>query len=197
LACERITRAVTTTFLGTKPVHALPDPYSPSGSTRSVHFHTSKALRWQTRADRSHVNWAVLDSDWEGELCRVVEGHPRVLAYVKNQGLGFRVPYQLQGEKRHYLPDFIVLVDDGRGPDDPLHLVVEIKGYRGEDAKEKKGTMDTYWVPGVNRMGTFGRWAFSELTEVYRIESDFEAKVARHFDEMLSRTIDTVAPSET
>jgi type III restriction enzyme len=70
-ACERITRAVTTTFLGTKPVHALPDPYSPSGSTKSVHFYTSKTLRWQTRADRSHVNWAVLDSDWEGEPVRL------------------------------------------------------------------------------------------------------------------------------
>ena len=41
----------------------------------------------------------------------------------------------------------IVLVDDGHGPDDLLHLIVEIKGYRREDAKEKKSTMDTYWVP--------------------------------------------------
>ena len=39
------------------------------------------------------------------------------------------------------------MVDDGRGDDDLLHLVVEIKGYRGEDAKEKKSTMDTYWIP--------------------------------------------------
>ena len=38
--------------------------------------------------------------------------------------------------------------------DDLLHLIVEIKGYRGEDAKEKKSTMETYWVPGVNHLGT-------------------------------------------
>jgi len=38
----------------------------------------------------------------------------------------------------------VVLVDDGRGDD-----VFEIKGYRREDAKEKKATMETYWVPGV------------------------------------------------
>jgi type III restriction enzyme len=63
-----------------------------------------------------------------------------------------------------------VLVDDGHGPDDLLHLVVEIKGYRREDAKEKKSTMDTYWVPGVNNLGTYGRWAFAEFTEVYQIE---------------------------
>jgi len=27
--------------------------------------------------------------------------------------------------------------------------------------------MDTYWVPGVNNLGTSGRWSFAELTEMY------------------------------
>ena len=70
-------------------------------------------------------------------------------------------------------------------PDDLLHLVVEIKGYRREDAKDKKPTMDTYWVPGVNNLGTFGRWAFAELTDVYQMEADFEAKVAQEFNRMI------------
>ena len=47
--------------------------------------------------------------------------------------------------------------------------------------------MDTYWVPAVNNMGTLGRWAFAELTEIYQIESDFEAKAASAFDEMIVR----------
>jgi type III restriction enzyme len=67
--------------------------------------------------------------------------------------------------------------------------VVEIKGYRREDAKEKKGTMDTYWIPGVNRLGTYGRWAFAEITEVYRIESDFAIKIASLFNQMVERVI--------
>ena len=66
-------------------------------------------------------------------------------------------------------------VDDGHA--DPLNLIVEIKGYRGEDAKEKKSTMDTYWVPGVNHLGTFGRWAFLELKDVYLIQDQFGASV--------------------
>ena len=78
---------------------------------------------------------------------------------------------------RSYFPDFVVLVDDGRGDDDLLHLVVEIKGYRGEDAKAKRSTMDTYWVPGVNQLGNFGRWAFAELTDVWQIESEFEERI--------------------
>jgi type III restriction enzyme len=97
------------------------------------------------------------------------------------------VPYRYGSEMRRYLLDFIVLVDDGHGDGDLLHLVVEIKGYRREDAKEKKATMDTYWVPAVNNLRTLGRWAFSELTEMYQIESDFKAKAASAFDEMIVR----------
>ena len=67
------------------------------------------------------MNWVVLDSDWEAELCRVVEAHPRVRAYVKNQGLGLEVPYLYGSTLRTYIPDFIVKVDDGRA--DPLNLI--------------------------------------------------------------------------
>ena len=110
----------------------------------------------------------------------LAERDPRVRAYVKNHGLGLEVPYRVGAEARTYIPDFIVLVDDGRGEDGPLHLIVEIKGYRGEDAKDKKATMDTYWVPGVNNLGTFGRWAFAEFTDVYEIDSGFDSLIAAH-----------------
>jgi type III restriction enzyme len=189
MACNRITAGITRAFVGERPIQALLDPYNPTGSTAHVRFNTSKTLRWETDARRCPINWVVLDSDWEGEFCRVVESHPRVRAYVKNHSLGLEVPYRLGSETRRYLPDFIVLVDDGRGDshDDLLHLVVEIKGYRREDAKEKKATMETYWVPGVNHLGTHGRWAFAELTEMYGIEADFAAKVEQAFGAMVAR----------
>ncbi|MCL4759450.1 MAG: DEAD/DEAH box helicase family protein [Rhodocyclaceae bacterium] len=187
MACNKITNAITAQFLDVRPIKALLDPYNPSGSTLHVRFNTSKADRWQTSSRHCHINWVVLDSDWEGEFCRVAEAHPKVLAYVKNHGLGFEVPYRYGSETRKYLPDFIVLVDDGKGADDPLHLVVEIKGYRREDAKEKKSTMDTYWVPGVNHLGTYGRWAFAEFTDVFQMQDDFAKKVAAEFDAMLAR----------
>jgi type III restriction enzyme len=173
MACERITQAVSSAFEGDRPIMAILDPYNPEGSTAHVNFTTTKKNRWETDARKSHVNWAILDSDWEGELCRVAEAHPLVLAYVKNQGLGFEVPYRFGSTMRRYLPDFIVLVDDGHSKNDPLHLVVEIKGYRGEDAKEKKLTMDSFWIPGVNHAERFGRWAFAEFTEFYEIEKAF------------------------
>ncbi len=126
---------------------------------------------------------------WEAEFCRVAEAHPKVVAYVKNHALGLDVPYRYGSETRRYLPDFIVQIDDGHGPDDLLNLIVEIKGYRGEDAKDKKLTMDTYWVPGVNQLKTYGRWAFAEFTDVYEMETDFEEKVESEFGKMINSAI--------
>lgn len=189
MACERITAGITRAFVGKSPIKALLDPYNPTGSTNHVNFNTSKPSRWETDPRRCHINWAILDSDWEGEFCRVVESHPKAKAYVKNHNLGLEVPYRHGSEMRKYLPDFIVRVDDGHGEKDLLNLIVEIKGYRGEDAKEKKSTMETYWVPGVNNLGSHGRWAFAEFTEVYQIEADFEKKVRSKFNSMIDEFV--------
>ena len=179
MACERITRGIVAHHVGDRPVKVVLDPYNATGSTIHVHFTTSRQTLWST-SDRCHVNFIVYDSDWEVEFCRVAEAHSRVRAYVKNHGLGLEVPYRYGAEARIYIPDFIVLVDDGKSKDDLLHLIVEIKGYRGEDAKDKKATMDTYWVPGVNELGTYGRWAFAEFTDVYEIESEFNKLMATY-----------------
>jgi type III restriction enzyme len=179
-ACERIKTAITESMAEEHPVKAVLDPYNPTGSTAHVRFDTSKPLLFQTRHDRCHVNYVVCDGNWEAEFCRAAEANARVRAYVKNQGLGFEVPYLLGATPKKYLPDFIVRVDDGHGDDDLLNLVVEIKGYRGEDAKDKANTMEAYWVPGVNNLGTFGRWAFAEFKEsFYAIAANFDALIDR------------------
>jgi type III restriction enzyme len=154
IACERITAAITRKHQGSSQIKAVLDPYNPTGSTSYVNFNTSKLLRWQTSADRCHINWAILDSDWEGEFCRVAE---------------------------------ITVIDAGNGQ--TLNLIIEIKGYRREDAKEKKSTMETYWIPGVNNLGKYGKWAFAEFTEVYQIEPDFDAKITSEFNSMIEKTI--------
>ena len=176
MAAERIKAAITLSLVGEHPVKAILDAYNPTGSTTLVNFTTSKDLRWKTDVDRCHVNWVVCDSDWEAEFCRVAEKHPLVRAYVKNHNLGLEVPYLFGSTPRKYLPDFIVQVNDGQA--DPLNLIVEIKGYRGEDAKDKANTMKAYWVPGVNNLGKFGRWAFAEFTEVFEIEAKFNELIA-------------------
>ncbi len=154
-AAERIYRACHAGTGGGGQVRAMLDPYTPGGSTRFVGFTTTKDT-FTTRADRCHVNAVVLDSDWEAEFARVAEAHPRVLAYVKNQGMQFEVPYRDGATPRRYRPDYIVRLDDGHGPDDPLNLVAEVKGYRRGDAQLKATTMRTQWVPGVNALGDLG-----------------------------------------
>lgn len=195
LASERITAAITRAHAGEKNVRAILAPYEPEGSTKYVNFTTSKTDRWETDPRRCHLNWVILDSDWEAEFCRVAEKHPKVLAYAKNHNLGFEVPYRFLTEQRRYRPDFILHLDDGNGPQDPLRLIVEIKGYRNEDAREKKATMDSYWIPGVNNLRTNGRWAFAEFTDVYEIQADFKARVEAEFGKMLERAIQQPVPA--
>jgi len=70
--------------------------------------------------------------------------------------------------------------------------VCEVKGYRGEDAKVKKTTMEGFWVPGVNNSSRFGRWGFAEFREVYAMETDFSSAV----DDEVNRVLDQVMTME-
>ena len=161
-------------------IKAILDPYNPRGGSRFVNFSTSKPL-YKTRPERCHVNYVVCDSDWEAEFAAVAEAHPQVIAYVKNQGMQFEVPYRDRNQPRRYWPDYIVRIDDGHridGAVDPLNLVVEIKGFRNTDAQLKAETMRALWVPGVNNLGGFGRWAFAEFTDVFEIENGFAKLIA-------------------
>ncbi len=199
MACERITAAITRELQDRQPIKAMLDPYNPTGSTTHVRFSTTRRELWDTSGPppKCHLNWIVLDSDWEAEFCRAAESHPRVIAYVKNHNLGFEVPYVYGGEVRWYRPDFIALVDDGHGPQDPLHLVVEIKGYRGEDAKEKKSTMETYWVPGVNNLKTYGRWAFAEFDDIWLIGTDLQRVIQEAFERVIRSRVSSRGDAES
>ena len=177
-AGERIYNAIANSIGDQRRVKAVLDPYNPKSSTAHVGFSTTKDL-YTTARDKCHINYVVLDSDWEAEFARVAEQNPSVMSYVKNQGLGLEIPYKDGSTARSYIPDFIVQIDDGQGPDDPLHLIVEVKGYRQENVKLKSETMRTQWVPGVNNLGSFGRWAFVEFGDVYDMDKEFKALVEK------------------
>ena len=186
MACERISAAIVNRFVDERPIKVVLDPFNSAGSTRHVNFSTSKDTRWQTRADRCHLNYAICDSSWEAECCRIIEQHPRVRSYVKNHALGLEVPYRSGSATRRYIPDFIVRVDDGHGDDDLLNLIVEVKGFRGEDVKDKHTAMQTYWIPGVNELGAYGRWAFLELRNVWQMGPELKQKIDEAIDEVAS-----------
>jgi len=180
--CDLILNAISCRPDGEPVLRAVLDPYTPTGSTHDVNFNTSKASRYWPRPDRSHINWIVTDSDWEAKLARLIEDHPKVAAYAKNQNLGFEVPYLVEGEPRRYLPDFLVRLDT----ETPTTLVLEVKGFRGHDAMLKAETMRNKWMPAVNRLGTYGRWAFAELRDPYDFRDELEKAIMKAVGETIT-----------
>lgn len=173
LACGKIIAAITRSAASCNSVQVLLDPYCGEGSTYDVNFWTSKP-RYRA-GERCHLNYALLDSNWEGEFCRVLDSHPKVIRWVKNHNLGFEVPYTVGSSRHMYIPDFLVDLDYGLGDREPLHVVAEVKGFRGEDAKAKSDAMHTYWIPGVNNSSRgFGYWAFLELRDACEMHTELD-----------------------
>jgi type III restriction enzyme len=89
--------------------------------------------------------------------------------------MGFEIPYLDVGVTRRYVPDFLVRLDDGG--DEPLNLILEVKGIKDESDKAKAQTTRDLWVPGVNALGGFGRWDFKEFRDWATMDEDFASLV--------------------
>lgn len=176
VAADRIYQAITSAPEGRRRIMPRLNPYDPVGSTRSVDFTTSKPVR-VTSAYKCHVSHVVADSGWEFKMADVLEDMPEVVRYVKNHNLGFTIPYTLDGEERRYIPDFIACIDDGRGPDDPLNLIIEVTGEKKRDKEVKMAAARQLWVPAVNNHGGFGRWAFIEIRDPWNAMHEIRAAV--------------------
>lgn len=163
-AAAKIYQAVVEGSASTPVLKPVLRPYDPLGSTRYVDFDTTRPT-YLTHYEKCHISHVALDSSWEATLAERLEAMPEVVRYVKNQALGFTIPYLFNGEQRHYVPDYIVCLADGHGPTDLLNLIVEVTGERKKDKAAKVETARTLWMPAVNGQGGLGRWAFLEITD--------------------------------
>jgi type III restriction enzyme len=136
------------------------------GSTAEVSFWTSRDVR---EVQKSHLNYVVADTKkWEQAAAYVLDTDPRVTSFVKNDHLGFAIPYLHNGQPHDYLPDFLVRL--ARSAGEPLHLILETKGY--DPLKEIKQQAALRWVAAVNADGGHGQWAYAiapSVTDVPRI----------------------------
>jgi len=157
-----------------KPIY---QPYDTVGTTRFVDFDTTKPV-YSTDPAKCHISHVVADTNsWEQKMAQVLENMPQTVRYVKNHNLGFRIPYTINGEDRSYYPDFLVHLDDGHGPEpeNVLNLIVEVSGLPKKDKQAKTATARTLWVPAVNNDGSFGRWAFVEISDPWDAQTTIQA----------------------
>jgi type III restriction enzyme len=161
-AAQKIYLSIVNADTGNKRLMPVLYPFDTIGSTRHVDFDTIRTT-YRTREDKCHVSDVVLHSGWEGKMAQTLEDMNEVIAYVKNQNLGFNIPYILDSEEHNYVSDFIVKLDDGHGKENPLNLIIEVTGQKKKDKEIKVSTARTLWVPAVNNHGDFGRWGFIEI----------------------------------
>lgn len=176
-AADRIFRAITLSMRTNQTVHAMFHSEDPTGSTDGVDFDTVRQV-FSTRADKCHVSHVVADTaHWEQKMAQALETMPEVQCYVKNDHLGFTIPYTIDGRQRQYVPDFIARVDDGRGPQDLLNLLVEVTGEKTTDKTVKVATTRSLWLPAVNRQGRWGRWDLIEIRDPWNAEQQIREHV--------------------
>jgi type III restriction enzyme len=109
-------------------------------------------------------------------MALVLEEMSEVHSYVKNQNLGFTIPYVFEGDERQYFPDFIVQLKM-KDREDLLNLVIEVSGERRKDKTAKVETARNLWVPAVNNHGGFGTWNFIEITDPWDAKNLIRAHV--------------------
>ena len=155
-------------------------PYDTVGSTRYVDFLTTKPVQ---ETIKSHVNYVVADTEeWEQGVAKRLEQMTEVLAYVKNQSLGFTIPYEHHGTAHQYVPDFIVRLEI---PDKSiLNLLVEVTGKKDDKKAMKVKTAREFWVPAVNNSEKFGKWAVLEIQDIHETQNLIRAGMDRGFDNL-------------
>ena len=123
-------------------------------------------------AAKSHISHLVGDSSWEGYAATVFEKSSQVLAYAKNDHLGFHVQYLWQGSRRRYAPDFLVKYTNGN------MLALEIKGTDSPQNKAKRLAL-AQWVQAVNEIGGFGAWSWDVALDPGQIQDIVEQHYQR------------------
>lgn len=188
-AAEHIYLSIAATHSEKRLLRPILRSYDPIGSTASVNFDTALAT-WRTDPAKCHVSHVIADTDtWEQKVAQSLEEMPEVLSYVKNQNLGFFIPYTINGEMHQYEPDFIVRMNTGS---EPLNLIIEVSGRQKKDKAAKTATARNLWIPAINNHAGFGHWAFLEVTDPWdvkkRIRQFLAGEVVDGLEPLFSKT---------
>ncbi len=123
---------------------------------------------------KSHLNHVVLDGlvatpgrkDWRSTS----SDDGRVVTYVKNERLGFTIPYVHEGRSHEYVPDFLVRLVPRSEDDEVRTLIIEVSGSQKSPGptKAKAETARDQWCAAVNNWGELGRWGYVEIHDPWQ-----------------------------
>ena len=129
------------------------------GSTDITPFLT---IRPCVETFKSHLSRAVVDSGWERTVAVALDESPRVHSWVKNVRLDCTIPYDHQGHRHDFTPDFLVDLRGASGVPNDEHLVLEVKGLERE-ADRSKDVGAARWIDAVNHWGKLGHWRYAKI----------------------------------
>lgn len=162
---DHIARGINPQHNTTEHIRPVFNYYNKFSSTKYVNGNTVKDV---FPTEKSHINYVVMDSDWEGICAKTLEEIETVECYVKNQFLGFAIPYTKDGKDRQYFTDFIARVKSKDGT--IKNLMIEISGM-SKDKAEKKWFVENRWIPAVNALKDkyeYPEWHFIEVANDIR-----------------------------
>ena len=173
---ERLTEAIEPDIeAGETPMLPVIERFRPVGSTSEVLFRT---VRPTVRTTKSHISHVVLDAPkWEHSVAFRLERMQEVLSYARNDHLDLTIPYEWQGVRHEYRPDYLIWwrADDG----EEMSVILEVKGFESEQDRQKEAAAKR-WVRAVNHHGEFGRWAFAICRDPNALREVLGEAVRRH-----------------
>ncbi len=106
---------------------------------------------------------------WEHSAADQLEHLPEVIAYARNDHLDFTLPYEWQGVRYAYRPDYLARwrTENGR----EVMVILEIRRFESEQDRQKEAAARR-WVRAVNHHGEFGRWVFCVCREPKRTRDE-------------------------
>ncbi len=168
---ERLLEAIKPdTSQGELPELPKTERHRPDGSTLEVDYWTSKEVR---EVVHSHLNYIVADTKkWEQSAAYRIDTHPQTESFVKNQGMGFSIPYFHNGQPHDFIPDFIIRLKKGNSDEKDRYLILETKGF--DELAEVKIQAANRWCDAVNAAGKWGNWEFKMVRKIEEINSIIE-----------------------
>ncbi|HTE48382.1 MAG TPA: DEAD/DEAH box helicase family protein [Candidatus Paceibacterota bacterium] len=126
--------------------------------TTTVMTPWSTTRKTYTSADmKCHISHLVEDSRWEN-IGKLLDYEVDDLeSWVKNDHLGFTIPYIHKGLLRSYFPDFILRFKGNK------YLMLEIKGKEREQDKTKWESAELWCDALNNDKASWGEWKFRAI----------------------------------